>query len=59
MDPATMQPEPQLRFEHTSPPNSEQSDALDKQANPKTGSETKDTLTLPPILRPSKYEKEG
>ena len=29
----------------------------DKQANPKTGSETKDTPTLPPILRPSKYKK--
>ena len=57
MDPVTMQPEPQLWFEHTSPPNNEQSDMLDKQANPKTSSETKDTLTLPPILCPSKYEK--
>ena len=58
MDPATLQLEPQLWFEHTSPPNNEQSDALNEQANPKTGSELEDTPKLPPILHPSKYKKQ-
>ena len=57
MDPATLQPEPQLWFEHTRLPDNEQLDASNEQVSPKAGSKPKDPPNLPPILRPSKYKK--